>query len=179
MSTNLPGGAIELGDGPTVIRTPTDDDAPAIVDAVQRSLGTLSPWLPWAHAAYGIDQALAWVRDEIEPGSHGFVVLDDGRLAGAVGLNAIDRRNAIANLGYWLADDAMGRGHATRATKLMARHGLDSLGLHRLEVIMSVDNEPSRRVAEHAGAHYEGILRGRLLLHGRHHDAHLFAFVAD
>ena len=43
-------------------------------------------------------------------------------------------------------------------------------GLHRIEIIAAVENIPSDRVAEKAGATREGVLRERLLLHGRRHD---------
>jgi len=49
--------------------------------------------------------------------------------------------------------------------------------LVRLEVVVSVENAASLRVAEKAGAIREGVLRSRLLLHGRMHDAVMLAFV--
>jgi len=51
--------------------------------------------------------------------------------------------------------------------------------LHRIEIIMSVENIASQRVAEKAGAVREGILRQRLLLNGRRHDAVMFAVLND
>ncbi len=99
-------------------------------------------------------------------------------MVGSVGLNHFDSLNNRANLGYWLRADATGFGYATSATKLLARHGVERLGLHRIEVLMSVENEASRQVAVRAGAAYEGIQRGRLLLQGRYHDVHGYAFVA-
>ena len=46
------------------------------------------------------------------------------------------------------------------AARLVARYGHHEVGLHRLEIVMSVRNEASRRVAERLGAHYEGVQRG-------------------
>lgn len=169
---------ILLTDGATVLRSPADEDAPDIAAAVQRSLQRLAPWMPWAHDDYSIDDALAWARGEIEPGSHRFVVVEGDRIVGAAGLNRIDELNRSANLGYWLDVGATGRGHATRAAALLARHGLHDLGLQRIEVVMSIENEPSRRVAERAGAVLEGVRRHGLYLRGRPHDAHVYAFVA-
>ena len=177
--TEIEPTGVALTDGITTLRSPTDDDAPAVADAVRRSLETLSPWMPWAHGAYGLDDALAWARREIEPDAHPFVVLSDDRLVGTAGLNHIDSLNRVADLGYWLTADAVGQGHATRATRLLLRHAFETRGLHRIQILMSVENEPSRRVAERVGAVHEGVMRGRLLLNGRHHDAHLYAVTAD
>lgn len=170
---------MELTDGNVTLRSPTDADASAVAEAVQASLETLSPWMPWATEGYDDDAAREWIHGIIDPSSVRFVIMDPaGRIIGSCGLNAFDKGNARANLGYWVRADATGFGYATGATKLVAAHGINDLGLHRIEVIMSVENEPSRRVAIRAGAFYEGVQRGRLLLKGRHHDVHGFVFLA-
>ncbi len=171
---------MELTDGDLRLHTPTDADAPSIVAAVQASLAELSPWLPWATEDY--DKALArqWIRGDLDPTEHGFVVIaPGGEVVGCCGLNQVSRINNNANLGYWLRSDCTGRGWATACTQLIAQYGIEDVGLHRLEIVMSVENGPSRRVAERAGAEYEGVRRGALQLHGRYHDAHCFSIVAD
>ncbi|MGL5096173.1 MAG: GNAT family N-acetyltransferase, partial [Planctomycetia bacterium] len=51
--------------------------------------------------------------------------------------------------------------------------------LVRLEIVAAVDNHASRRVAEKAGAVFEGIARRRLLVHGASHDAAVYSLVRD
>jgi ribosomal-protein-serine acetyltransferase len=171
---------MELADDTVRLRTPVPDDAPKVAATVRGALPTLRPWMPWATEDYGIDDATAWITGTLEPGAVPFVILDDhGAIVGSAGLNQIDGLNLRANLGYWLHPDHTGRGYATAATRLVATHGLDHLGLQRIEITMSVENEASRRVADRAGALHEGIQRNRLRLHGRQHDAHMFAFLAD
>lgn len=171
---------MELTDGTVTLRTPTDDDAPAVAAAVRDSLESLRPWMPWATDDYDEAGAREWIHGIVEPSSVRFVITDvGGRIVGSTGLNGIDRLNARANLGYWLRDDATGCGYATRAARLVAEYGMTELGLHRLEILMSVENEASRRVAIRAGAQYEGVQRGRLLLQGRPHDAHSYIFLSD
>ena len=170
---------MELTDGNVTLRTPVDDDAVEVAAGVQDSLETLSPWMPWATESYDESAARSWIQGEIEPNSVRCVLIGgDGRMVGSAGLNHFDTANNRANLGYWLRADATGFGYATSATRLLARYGLDELGLHRIEVMMSVENDASRQVAIRAGAGYEGVQRGRLLLRGRYHDAHGYAFVA-
>jgi RimJ/RimL family protein N-acetyltransferase len=108
------------------------------------------------------------------------VIIDPaGDIVGSAGLNAIDEANGRANLGYWLRTDRAGHGYATRATVLLANYGMATVGLHRVEIVMSVENEASRAVARRSGAAYEGVLRNRLLLHGRLHDAHSYSLIPD
>ena len=167
-----------LTDGIVTLRPPTEADAPVLVAAVAASLPELEPYMPWASASYDVEMALTWFRGERDRDEQRFLILgDDGVMAGVCGLNTFNEANHFANLGYWLRSDRTGRGWATRATRLLARYGLTEAGLERVEIIMSVENGPSRRVAERAGATYEGTLRHRLLLHGRYHDADLFSLI--
>jgi RimJ/RimL family protein N-acetyltransferase len=169
---------MELTDGTITLRSPTADDAADVAAAVRASLPTLQPWMPWASDDYDDAEALRWIRGEIEPGAMPLTIISpEGDLVGSTGLNHIDWSNRRANLGYWLHPNAVGHGWATRAVHLVTDHGFGALGLHRVEILMSVENQRSRRVAERVGAEYEGILRGRLLVDGRFHDAHSFALL--
>jgi RimJ/RimL family protein N-acetyltransferase len=83
-----------------------------------------------------------------------------------MGVNTHDYRGRI---GYWVAAGARGRGVCTRALRLLARFGLDELGLVRLELITDPDNVASQRVAEKVGFRREGVLRAHL----RHPDGRI------
>ncbi len=169
---------MELTDGTVTLRPPLEADAPGIVAGVRASQAELYPWLPWATEDYDLGDALPWINLQLDP--HPFVIIDPaGDIVGSAGLNAIDEANGRANLGYWLRTDRAGHGYATRATVLLANYGMATVGLHRVEIVMSVENEASRAVARRSGAAYEGVLRNRLLLHGRLHDAHSYSLIPD
>jgi RimJ/RimL family protein N-acetyltransferase len=171
-------GSPDLTDGIIRLRSPVDGDATALNAAVLASLPELAPFMPWATAAHDQAAARSWIRGEHEPDEVRYLIVgEDGEVAGGCGLNRFDQVNGRANLGYWLRTDRTGRGWATRATVLLARHGLTRLGLERVEILMSVENQASRRVAERAGAVFEGTLRHRILLHGVYHDAHLYSMI--
>lgn len=167
---------MELTADGLTLRPPTSRDAPAISAAVRSSLAELEPWMPWATSAYGDAAARAWISGALGD-VHRFVMMVDGEVVGSCGLNKLDDLNRSANLGYWVRSDRAGNGYATTATELVAEYGFAVAQLHRMEVIMSVRNEASRRVAEKAGAVYEGVARGALLLLGEFHDAHVWSFV--
>lgn len=172
-------GMMELIADAVSLRPPVDSDAPAVVEAVQTSLDELTPWMPWASAAFDIDAARRWIRGETGD-AHRFVMVDAGAdVVGTCGLNGISELNRSGNLGYWVRSDRVGNGYATAATKRLRRYGHDVAELYRIEVVMSVFNEASRRVAEKAGAEYEGRLRGCLLLAGEFHDAHCWSFIPE
>jgi RimJ/RimL family protein N-acetyltransferase len=66
---------------------------------------------------------------------------------------------------------------ATAAATRIRDWGFANTDLVRLEILVAVGNIASRRVAERAGAVYEGTLRSRLLVHGTRHDAAMYAFI--
>ena len=37
-------------------------DAEAFTRAVNQSLGSLQPWMVWAHADYSVDEAVSWIN---------------------------------------------------------------------------------------------------------------------
>lgn len=168
-----------LADDQIVLRRPTAADAPAVGAMVRASHEHLAPWMPWATADYDETDAMMWIERRLDATAHPFaIVADNDRIVGTAGLNRIDGKDQLANLGYWLRPDATGQGAATRAANLLIDHGIRDLGLARLEILMSVENEPSRAVAERSKASYEGIQRGRLRLNGRQHDAHCYVALA-
>ncbi len=164
-----------LTDGTITLRPPRVSDAAAVADAVRASLAELAPWLAWATPDYDEASARAWITGGEE---HPFVIVDSGAgpgggIVGSCGVNGVDETDGRANLGYWIRSDRTGRGVATRAARLVARHALTTLGLTRLEIVVAVDNHASRRVAQRLGAVHERVLPRRLVVGGRVHDAHL------
>lgn len=171
---------LELTDGTVLLRAGTPEDAPLVTRLVLASLSHLQPWLPWATSSYTEDSALEYFSGHVDPTAHPFLVFNmEGQLVGGTGLNRIDLLNLTADIGYWIGAGHMGKGYATRATNLMAKHAVETVGLERVEIICSVENEASRKVAERSIATYEGIQKSRLRVDGRQHDAHCYVVVND
>ena len=173
----------QLTDGVIVLRQYRASDVEPVFEAARESIAEIFPWMEWCHPAYSREDSANWVRSRVaqwEDGSEYSFVIEDatsGRLLGGAGLNHFNRAHRFANLGYWVRSSRTGQGAATAATRLLARLGFEDLGLERIEIFMSVENPGSKRVAEKAGAHFEGTLRRRLRLHGRQHDAHMFSLI--
>ena len=172
-----------LSDGKVSLHPYRAKDAAALYEAVRESLPELSAWMAWAHQDYSIKESRAWIKQKPEQWKKGleydFAIFDagDGTYLGGCGLNRIDNINRLANLGYWVRSSRTGRGVATGATLLLARWGFEKLGFQRIEIMAAIDNTRSLRVAEKAGAKLEGVLRNRLTLNGRLHDAVMHSLV--
>ena len=159
------------------LRPPRLADASELLAAIDESREELSRWMTWCHPEYGLADSRAWIRRSAAArrrnAAYEFVIEDagDGRILGTCGLNQIRPESRLANLGYWVRSSEAGRGVATAAVLAIAEFAFHGTDLARLEIVVAVDNEASRRVARKAGAIFEGIARDRIFLAGGASDA--------
>ena len=105
-----------------------------------------------------------------------FAIVDgDDAVVGFAAAVSIDREAATAELGYVVVEHARGRGYASHALSLLTDWGFGELGAERLELLIGVDNEASRRVAEKCGYQREGVLRSFAVKPGVREDMELWS----
>ena len=175
--------SVELKSQSLLLRPPAIEDSEALYQAAIESVDIVGRWLPWCHAGYDRAESRAWIdaciafwqREESYP----FFIFDrrDRQLLGGCGLNEIDRLRLRANLGYWVRASRVGQGVASAAARMVARFGLETLCMQRLEIVAAVDNSVSQKVAEKLGAVREGRLRNRLRIRDVPHDAFVFSLI--
>ncbi|MFF0342267.1 GNAT family N-acetyltransferase [Kribbella sp. NPDC004875] len=143
--------------------------------AVQQFVQVPSPYL-MEHARYFVEQLAIAQRESGERAE--FVVEDaaTGERLARVGLGL--RGDGTAEVGYWTAPAARGRGVAPEAVRAVCRWGFDVRGLELIEWRAEVGNHASRRVAQKAGFLMEGQLRKRLVHRGQRVDAWIGSLVS-
>jgi RimJ/RimL family protein N-acetyltransferase len=104
-----------------------------------------------------------------------FAIVEDGRFLGLALVVAINREEQSAELGYVISAPARGRGVATEALRLLTEWAFDQLDALRIELWIDVENEPSKRVAEHCGYVREGTLRSVYFKQGRRGDFEIWS----
>lgn len=145
----------------------------------------LAQYLPWAAAVVDEQSTLSYLQsriDSTEPGAAWWLILQQGKYAGVLGLKAIRRlavaelpagpaqlanqpERQVAEIGYWL-------GAAFRGQQLMPQL-LTALGTYLqqqqlaelLEFRCLADNHASIRLVTRAGAVYSGTLPHQLSGH--------------
>lgn len=173
----------EIADDIILLRPFRFNDAEETLDAVRESLADLNSWMSWAHDDYSIQEAKEFIRvtrARWEEGSlFAFAITDakSGSILGGCSLSHLHPVYHLCNLGYWVRTSRRGMGVAVRATKLAARYAFEKVGLIRVEIVMAIANSASWRVAEKSGAHYEGILRNRMVVGRDVYDAHMYSLV--
>lgn len=166
------------------IRPYRADDVEAVHAAASESIAHISPWMGWLTPAYQRADAEFWVNKVVSEWgiqSYEHLIIDnsDGSIAGACGLNHLDRVNRFCNLGYWIRFSRLRQGAARAGTLLVRDFGFTVAGMNRLEIVVATGNVASRKVAESVGAVHEGILRKRLCVGDAAHDSHMFALTRE
>jgi RimJ/RimL family protein N-acetyltransferase len=137
-----------------------DDDVPALIAAAGDPL--LERWTRVRVADPGA--AEKWLRAQHAGRERGdrfsFAVLDDGgQLVGNVALKRPEPAADDAEVGYWTAAYARGRGIAPRALEALSRWAFVTFPeVHRLRLLHQIDNTGSCRVAVKTGYAYERTL---------------------
>ncbi len=89
-----------------------------------------------------------------------FAIVEAGPAVGAIGVRWLDGLDAgTAEVGYWMAPDARGRGLCSRALRLVSRWVLEEARAPRLQLRADEQNLASNKVAQNAGFTREGVLR--------------------
>jgi RimJ/RimL family protein N-acetyltransferase len=157
---------MELRDGDLVLRPWMDEDVPAIVDGCNDP--DVAWWIPTIPHPYTEEDARAFLRGEAAPEHEALAVEVGGRVVGGIGLGQ-SSHGYRASIGYWIAASARGRGHCTRALRLLSRRAFEELQLPSVQLVTDPDNVASQRVAEKVGFSREGVLRAHL----RHPDGRI------
>jgi RimJ/RimL family protein N-acetyltransferase len=145
-----------LSDGIVVLRPMDDRDLPAIERA--SSDHEIGKWFDLRTR-----QPTEYLSEKGERWANGtgasFALCDATQPGTCLGHVFVERQeDDRGSIGYWLLEDARGRGLATRGVGLTARWALSALALSRLELHTDLENVASQRVAERAGFTREGVL---------------------
>lgn len=179
----------EIAAGPLSLRPWRRSDAEAMVaawaDPEIRRWARYGQTLP---SVEGMEHWVSWNREQWRTGRRASFAIEaaDGSLAGSItlrdfGLDANGEGGDTAEVGYWIVAGARGRNTAPNAltavsTWAFAARDVGGLGVRRVELVHSVANSASCRVAQKAGFLHEGTLRGSFrYADGEWHDEHLHA----
>jgi ribosomal-protein-serine acetyltransferase len=173
----------EVSDDTVLLRPFRMEDAQEMFSAVRESLSDLKPWMSWAYNDYSLADTREFIRITRARWQEGtlfaFAITDarSGFILGGCSLSHIHPVYQLCNLGYWVRSSRRGQGFAGRATKLASRYAFEKVGLVRVEIVIAPGNEASLHVAQKVGAHYEGILRNRMVVDQQVYDAVMYSLI--
>ena len=109
-----------------------------------------------------------------------FIIEYQGELAGQLNVSSISYGSvSMATIGYWVSERFAGKGLTPTAVALASDHCYFTLGLHRIEICIRPENDPSLRVVEKLGFRYEGLRRRYIHINGDWRDHFCFALTVE
>jgi RimJ/RimL family protein N-acetyltransferase len=168
-----------LIDVPMPIRTPRllirpkqVGDGAITSAAVAETWDELHKWMRWAEDRDAFTPESMEIRNRQVMAS--FILREGIELIGVevttgkaviwCGLHDIDWQGRQCDTGFWVRKSAHHQGLATEAANALVRYAFGALGMRRIGLTHSADNEASQRIAERLGFSFEGIQRGANIL---------------
>jgi RimJ/RimL family protein N-acetyltransferase len=153
-----------LSDGVVTLRPWGEEgDVEAITKACNdRAIAEFLDLIPFPYTEDDAREFIAHCREGWAEGTlanFAITAAENGHAVGSVGVRWVDPEQGVAEVGYWVAPGARGRGLCTRAVRLVSRWVIADCGMERLQLRADEQNPASRKVAENAGFTQEGILR--------------------
>ena len=178
----LAGATLHAGADLTLVpRHPGDaSEMFALVEAHRSDLRRWLTWIDVTRTVIDVRRYAQFAQAQFAAmASFDYAVVLDSAQVGAIGLHALDWSSRHAEMGYWLAPPARGRGTMPRAASTLTTHAFEHLRLHRLEIHCVVENIASRSVAVRLGYKLEGIRRQAYTLQGEFRDLAVYAMLAN
>ncbi len=123
----------------------------------------LRRWLLWLDGVKKAGDTESFIKGELAKFARGEAltetVLHEGRIAGVLGFNSIERSNRIGYIGYWLGEEFNGRGIMTACVRDLISLGTEYYSLERFDIRCAVQNEKSRAIPERLRFSEECTLR--------------------
>ena len=163
--TGLP-ERIAIADG-VVLRPFTVDDVPNLVAAVNASLESLRPWMPWAQDEVTIEVQRDWQRGSAEQWREGvdftYGIFGPGdEVLGGCGFH-VRNGPGVLEIGYWLRSDQQGRGLMTQVAGRLTEVALAVEGCTRVEIHTDPANVRSAAVPQRLGYELAGLRDAEVL----------------
>jgi len=143
--------------------------AEELTSVVKKNCAYLEEWLPWANKDYDEKFATDFLKRKLNNLAEGnelsFFIFCDKKIIGLVSLFKIDKVNKSGEIGYWITEDAQGKGIITKCSEALIKHGFDELNLNRIVIICATGNAKSQGVPKRLKFQHEGVLRQSHRLH--------------
>ena len=153
-------------------------DADALFEIIDLNRENFREFLGWLNTAKSAEDTRKFIECRVaefqkREGAY-FKIVVNGTIQGVISIQAVERAQHRAALGYWLSASLSGRGIMTEAASLITKYGFEEFGLHRIEIRCSTKNRASQRVAEKLGYTKEGVLKEAEFLYDHYDDQFVY-----
>ncbi|MEV4947058.1 GNAT family protein [Streptomyces sp. NPDC053755] len=150
---------------------------------IDRSRGSVDPWIPWATFSTDLVSATATLQRyadrQAQDAGRIYGIWLDGTLVGGVMFTRFDGASGVCEVGCWAEPAGEGRGLVTRACRELIDWAFRQRGMSRVEWWAAAGNTRSIAVARRLGMSRDGVLRSHSSYRGRRYDVEVWSLLAD
>ncbi|WJP97842.1 GNAT family N-acetyltransferase [Macrococcus bovicus] len=158
-----------------------EKDGKMIYRLISDNRAYLNEFLPWPDYMKSSEDEIKFLQNSLTEFAAGkglvLVIRYQEEIVGLIDFHAINPANSSAEIGYWLTEDAQGKGIMTRAVQGMIELGFDYFDFNRLTLVIQVENKASQKVAERSGFEVEGKMKDYIKEKSEFRDAYLYALI--
>ena len=170
--------------GEVGIRLVRARDARVLQNELLSNRAWLRPWeatSPDGPVSFDMRAGIRRLLQQYRDGSGVPLVMEyAGEVTGQLNVWGVARGSLCsATIGYWVSERFAGKGVTPTAVALATDHAFFTMGLHRMEICIRPENDPSLRVVEKLGFRYEGLRRRYIHINGDWRDHFCFALTVE
>ena len=158
-----------------------ENHSQTIFDIVDQNRIHLRQWLPFVDRMQTVEFAENFVKGTMQRNKDGnefaFVIIENDKVIGRIGVYKIDGQNKIGEIGYWLAENLQGKGIITKSCKALIDFCFSDLQLNRIEIKCGTENFKSKTIPEKLNFTKEGVIREGELLYDKFIDLNLYSLL--
>ena len=156
------------------------NDSQIIFDAIDTNRYHLRKWLPFIDATRTVNDTRAFVKsivEDIERRQEVFTIWFNDSFCGLAGIKEIDFLNRKAEIGYWLVENATGKGIMIKSVDKVIQFVFDELEMNRIQIRCGVGNTKSSAIPKKLGFFFEGVERQGERFHTKYIDLEVYSML--
>ncbi|WP_313892431.1 GNAT family protein [Psychrobacillus sp.] len=141
----------------------------------------LRKWLLWVDKRKSAEDFAPiipiWINNYANNNGFDAGIRYNGNLVGMIGLHFIDWKNKSTSIGYFLSEEAQGKGIITSSVQVVIDYLFEEMDLHRIEIQVAANNLKSSAIPRRLGFVQEGIKRDGQWLYDHYEDLLTFSLL--
>lgn len=148
----------------------------AVIDKNREFLRKWLGWLDMYESSKDLVEYTKFCQDK-EKNGDGFTfgIYYLGKFIGCIEIQEINNRNKKCEIGYWLSEEATGKGIMTKSCKKVVDYIYSDLNLNRIAILAATENFASQAIAKKLNFEEEGILKDNECLYGVFVDNYIYS----
>lgn len=155
------------------------DELYALIDTNRDYLRKWLLWVDKRKSAEDLEPIIPiWIRNYADNNGFDAGIRYNGNLVGMIGLHYIDWKNKCTSIGYFLSENAQGKGIISRSVSSLLDYIFYQMNLNRVQIQCAVNNVKSKAIPEKLGFSTEGITRDGQWLYDHYEDLVTYSLLA-